>query len=71
MGRSAAAARSRLAGRELASEHLLTAIPEIRSWSKTDPESVAEVTKWLDSHTRSVMSKAQYSRPAATRSCGA
>jgi len=31
---------------------LLTAIPEIRPLSKTDPESVTEVTKWLDSHTK-------------------
>ena len=36
---------------ELANDHLLAAIPEIRPLSKTDPESVTEVTKWLDSHT--------------------
>ena len=30
----------------------LAAIPEIRPLSKTDPESVTEVTKWLDSHTK-------------------
>ncbi len=40
------------AGTELASDHLLAAIPEIRPLSKTDPESVTEVTKWLDSHTK-------------------
>jgi SpoVK/Ycf46/Vps4 family AAA+-type ATPase len=37
---------------QLANDHLLTAIPEIRPQSKTDPESVTEVTKWLDSHTK-------------------
>jgi hypothetical protein len=40
------------AGAELANDHLLAAIPEIRPLSKTDPESVTEVTKWLDSHTK-------------------
>ena len=37
---------------QLANDHLLAAIPEIRPLSKTDPESVTEVTKWLDSHTK-------------------
>ena len=27
-------------------------IPEVRPLSKTDPESVIAVTKWLDSHTK-------------------
>jgi len=40
------------AGAELGNDHLLAAIPEIRPLSKTDPESVTEVTKWLDSHTK-------------------
>lgn len=40
------------AGAELGNDHLLSAIPEIRPLSKTDPESVTEVTKWLDSHTK-------------------
>ncbi len=40
------------AGAELANDHLLAAIPEIRPLSKTDPELVTEVTKWLDSHTK-------------------
>ncbi len=40
------------AGAELANDHLLAAIPEIRPLSKTDPESVTEVTKWLDNHTK-------------------
>ena len=40
------------ASAELANDHLLAAIPEIRPLSKTDPESVTEVTKWLDSHTK-------------------
>lgn len=31
---------------------LVAAIPEIQPLSKTDPESVTEVTKWLDSHTK-------------------
>ncbi|MGD8451633.1 MAG: hypothetical protein PVJ57_07415 [Phycisphaerae bacterium] len=39
---------------ELGNEHVLAAIPEIRPLSTTDPESVAEVTKWLDSHTEPV-----------------
>ncbi len=37
---------------ELSNDHLLAAIPEIRPLSKTDPESVTEVTKWLDAHTK-------------------
>jgi SpoVK/Ycf46/Vps4 family AAA+-type ATPase len=40
------------AGQELIIDHLLAAIPEVRPLSKTDPESVIEVTKWLDSHTK-------------------
>ncbi len=40
------------AGTELTTEHLLQAVPEVRPLSKTDPESVTEVTKWLDSHTK-------------------
>ena len=40
------------AGEELTTDHLVAAIPEIRPLSKTDPESVTEVTKWLDSHTK-------------------
>ena len=40
------------AGVELGNDHLIAAIPEIRPLSKTDPESVTEVTKWLDSHTK-------------------
>ena len=39
-------------GAELGNDHLIAAIPEIRPLSKTDPESVTEVTKWLDSHTK-------------------
>jgi SpoVK/Ycf46/Vps4 family AAA+-type ATPase len=39
-------------GDELKTEHLVSAIPEVRPLSKTDPESVTEVTKWLDSHTK-------------------
>ncbi len=40
------------AGAEFGHDHLIAAIPEIRPLSKTDPESVTEVTKWLDSHTK-------------------
>lgn len=40
------------AGAQLTSEQLLVAIPEIRPLSKTDPESVTEMTHWLDSHTK-------------------
>jgi ATP-dependent 26S proteasome regulatory subunit len=40
------------AGQELTIDHLLAAIPEVRPLSKTDPESVIEVTKWLDNHTK-------------------
>ena len=37
---------------ELGNDQLLAAVPEVRPLSKTDPESVTEVTKWLDSHTK-------------------
>jgi len=40
------------AGAELGNDHLIAAVPEIRPLSKTDPESVTEVTQWLDSHTK-------------------
>jgi SpoVK/Ycf46/Vps4 family AAA+-type ATPase len=40
------------AGAELGNDHLIAAIPEVRPLSKTDPESVTEVTKWLDTHTK-------------------
>ena len=39
------------AGEELTTDHLVAAIPQIRPLSKTDPESVTEMTHWLDSHT--------------------
>jgi hypothetical protein len=38
------------AGADLSIDHLLAAIPEIRPLSMTDPESVTEVTKWLENH---------------------
>ena len=37
---------------ELAMTHLLTAIPEIRSLVRTDPEAVTAMTRWLDTHTK-------------------
>jgi AAA+ superfamily predicted ATPase len=40
------------AGVELGNDHLIAATPEIRPLSRTDPESVTQVTKWLDSHTK-------------------
>jgi SpoVK/Ycf46/Vps4 family AAA+-type ATPase len=40
------------AGKPLGNDHLLAAIPEVRPLSKTDPEAVAEVTHWLDRHTK-------------------
>ncbi len=40
------------AGLELGNDHVLATIPEIRPLSKTVPESVTEVTKWLGSHTK-------------------
>ncbi|MCP4594336.1 MAG: hypothetical protein GY842_26705 [bacterium] len=40
------------AGKELANEHLLQAIPEIRPLSRTDPERVAAMTEWLGRHTK-------------------
>ena len=40
------------AGRELGTEHLLQAVPEIRPLSMTDPERVAAMTEWLDRHTK-------------------
>jgi SpoVK/Ycf46/Vps4 family AAA+-type ATPase len=60
------------AGAELGNDHLLAAIPEIRPLSKTDPESVTEVTKWLDSHTKPAGNgHSPCSRSTATRSSGA
>ncbi len=45
--------RSPRSGRRNCFAHyLLAATPEIRPVPKTDPESVTEVTKWLDSHTK-------------------
>ena len=41
------------AGAELGNGHLIAAIPEIRPLSKTDPESVTEITKWLGGRTKS------------------
>ena len=40
------------AGEELGNDQLLSAIPEIRPLSRTDPEAVTRMTKWLDSHTK-------------------
>jgi SpoVK/Ycf46/Vps4 family AAA+-type ATPase len=40
------------AGQELTIDYLVAAIPEIRPLSKTDPESVTAMTKWLDTHTK-------------------
>jgi ATP-dependent 26S proteasome regulatory subunit len=40
------------AGQQLGDDYLLAAVPEIRPLSKTDPESVTEMTRWLDSHTK-------------------
>jgi SpoVK/Ycf46/Vps4 family AAA+-type ATPase len=37
---------------QLRTSHLVQAIPEVRPLSKTDPESVAALTKWLDTHTK-------------------
>jgi SpoVK/Ycf46/Vps4 family AAA+-type ATPase len=37
---------------QLSTEHLLKAIPEVRPLSKTDPEAVAKLTEWLDTHTK-------------------
>jgi AAA+ superfamily predicted ATPase len=60
------------AGAGADNDHLLAAIPEIRPLSKTDPESVTEVTKWLDSHTKPAGNgHIPCSRSTATRSSGA
>lgn len=40
------------AKQDLATEHLLAAIPEVRPLSKTDPDRVAAMTAWLDRHTK-------------------
>jgi SpoVK/Ycf46/Vps4 family AAA+-type ATPase len=40
------------ADEELTTDHLLAAIPEVRPLSKTDPEAVTEMTRWLDAHTK-------------------
>lgn len=39
-------------GKELSTEHLLEAAPEIRPLSQTDPERVAAMTEWLDRHAK-------------------
>jgi hypothetical protein len=45
------------ANKQLSTEHLLAAVPEIRPLSKTDPERVAAMTEWLDRHTKSASSR--------------
>jgi SpoVK/Ycf46/Vps4 family AAA+-type ATPase len=55
------------AGQNLATEHLLEAVPEIRPLSKTDPERVAAMTQWLDRHTKPASAARP---PGATRSVG-
>jgi len=40
------------AGKELSTNHLLEAAPEIRPLSLTDPERVAAMTDWLDRHAK-------------------
>jgi SpoVK/Ycf46/Vps4 family AAA+-type ATPase len=52
------------AGAELGDEHVLAAIPEVRPLSRTDPESVTEVTRWLDSHTKPAGTGHSTSQPA-------
>jgi ATP-dependent 26S proteasome regulatory subunit len=37
---------------QLSTSHLVRAIPEVRPLSRTDPEAVAKLTEWLDSHTK-------------------
>jgi hypothetical protein len=37
-------------GKDLTTEHLLQAVPEIRPLSQTDPEWVAAMTEWLNCH---------------------
>ena len=37
---------------DLANAHLQSALAEVRPLSKTDPESVAAMTNWLDTHTK-------------------
>jgi ATP-dependent 26S proteasome regulatory subunit len=45
------------AGEELTSKHLLSAIPEVRPLSQTDPERVAAMTEWLDRHAKPASSQ--------------
>jgi len=52
------------AGAELGDEYVLAAIPEVRPLSRTDPESVSEVTRWLDSHTKPAGTGHSTSQPA-------
>lgn len=40
------------AGTELTTERLLSAVPEVRPLSQTDPERVAAMTAWLERHTK-------------------
>jgi hypothetical protein len=53
---------------QLSTEHLLTAVPEIRPLSKTDPERVGVMTEWLDRHTKSASSRQSASTGCSTPS---
>ncbi len=53
------------AGDELTTSQLLQALPEVRPLSKTDPESVIAMTKWLDGHTKPAGTGQSTSSPAS------
>ena len=40
------------AGRELTTEQVLAAVPEVRPLSQTDSERVAAITEWLERHAK-------------------
>lgn len=40
------------AGKQLANDHLVAAIADVRPLAQTDPEAVTAITKWLDSHAK-------------------
>jgi hypothetical protein len=58
-------------GKELTSEHLLQAVPEVRPLSQTDPERVAAMTEWLDRHTKPASGRSHSSGPCNGNGSGA
>jgi ATP-dependent 26S proteasome regulatory subunit len=60
------------AGEPLASDHLISAVPQVRPLSQADPERVAQTTLWLARHTKAASgngrsAEACYSAPKKQR----